>query len=29
MSHVAIKVNGVAKSFRIGAKLEKYRTLRD
>jgi lipopolysaccharide transport system ATP-binding protein len=29
MSHVAIKVNGVGKSFRIGTKLEKYRTLRD
>jgi len=29
MSHVAIKVAGVGKSYRIGTKLEKYRTLRD
>jgi lipopolysaccharide transport system ATP-binding protein len=29
MSHVAIKVAGVGKTYRIGAKLEKYRTLRD
>jgi len=29
MSHVAIKVAGVGKNYRIGAKLEKYRTLRD
>jgi lipopolysaccharide transport system ATP-binding protein len=29
MHHVAIKVNGVGKSFRISARLEKYRTLRD
>jgi lipopolysaccharide transport system ATP-binding protein len=29
MSYVAIKVSGVGKSFRIGAKLERYRTLRD
>ena len=29
MSHIAIKVAGVGKTYRIGAKLEKYRTLRD
>ena len=29
MGRTAIKVTGVGKSYRIGAKLEKYRTLRD
>jgi lipopolysaccharide transport system ATP-binding protein len=29
MSSIAIKVDGIGKSYRIAAKLEKYRTLRD
>src|SRR5688572_32685034 len=29
MGRTAIKVSGVGKSYRIGARLEKYRTLRD